>query len=56
MGVAKLKYPKEDPLEELAERMANEINQRAAKMTPKDQAKADSDTTKIAAQLRHLNS
>jgi hypothetical protein len=52
MAVAKLKYPKEDPLEELAERMANEINDRAAKMTPEDRAKADSETTKIAAQVR----
>jgi hypothetical protein len=52
MAVAKLKYPKEDPLEELAERIANEINDRAAKMTPEERAKADSETTKIAAQVR----
>jgi hypothetical protein len=53
MAVAKLKYPKdENGLERLAERVANEINERAAKMTPEERAKADSETTKIAAQVR----
>ncbi len=36
----------------LAERVANEINDRAAKMTPEERAKADSETGKIAAQVR----
>jgi hypothetical protein len=52
MAVAKLKYPKEDRLERLAERVANEINERAAKMTPEDRAEADSETAKIATQVR----
>ena len=52
MAVVKLKYPKEDRLEQLAERVANKINERAAKMTPQKRAKADSETTKIAAQVR----
>ena len=52
MAVAKLKRPKENRLEELAERFAVEINDRAAKMTPEDRAKADSETKKIAAQVQ----
>jgi hypothetical protein len=52
MGVAKLKYPKEDRLERLADRVANEINERDAKMSPKERAKADSETAKITAQVR----
>jgi len=52
MAVAKLKRPKEDRLEEFAERIAAEINERAAKMTPEDRAKADSETKKIAAQVQ----
>ena len=56
MAVAKLKYPKEDRLERLADRVANEINARAAKMTPEDRAKADSETAKIATQVRRSNS
>ena len=52
MAVAKLKHPKEDRLERLAERVANEINERAAKMTPEERAKADSETAKIATQVR----
>lgn len=48
MAVAKLKYPKdENRLERLAERVADEINERAAKMTPEERVKADSETTKI---------
>jgi len=39
-AVAKLKRPKEDRLEELAERIAAEINERAAKMTPEERAKS----------------
>ncbi|HYM77865.1 MAG TPA: hypothetical protein VE377_17955 [Candidatus Dormibacteraeota bacterium] len=52
MAVAKLKRPKEDRLEDFAERIAAEINERAAKMTPEDRAKADSETMKIAAQVQ----
>ena len=52
MAVAKLKRPKEDRLEELAERVAAEINERAAKMTPEERAEADSETRKIAAQVQ----
>jgi hypothetical protein len=53
MAVAKLKYPKdENRLERLAERVANEINERAAKMTQEERAKSDSETTRIAAQVR----
>jgi len=48
MAVAKLKHPKQDRLDELAERIAVEINERAAKMTPEERAKADSETKKIA--------
>jgi hypothetical protein len=52
MAVAKLKRPKEDRFEELAERIATEINERAAKMTPEERAKADSETKKIAARVQ----
>jgi len=52
MAVAKLKRPNEDRLEELAERIAAEINERAAKMTPEERAKADSETTKIATRVQ----
>ena len=52
MAVAKLKRPKEDRFEELAERLATEIDERAAKMTPKERAQADSETKKIAAQVQ----
>jgi hypothetical protein len=45
---AKLKRPKEDRFEELAERIAAEINERAAKMTAEDRVQADSETKKIA--------
>ncbi len=48
MAVAKLKRPKEDRLEELAERFAAEINDRAIRMTPEKKAHADSETKKIA--------
>ncbi len=55
MAVAKLKHPKEERLEELAERIAAEINERAAKMTPEDRARADAETKKIVAQVRRRN-
>jgi uncharacterized protein YjbJ (UPF0337 family) len=52
MAVAKLKRPKENRFEDLAERIAGEINERAAKMTPDDRARADSETKTIAAQAQ----
>lgn len=52
MAVAKLKRPKEAQFEELAERIAEEINQRAAKMTPRERAQADSETKKIASRAQ----
>ncbi len=52
MAVAKLKRPKEERFEELAERIATEINERAARMTPGERARADSETKKIAAQVQ----
>jgi len=52
MAVAKLKHPKRDQVEELADRIAAEINERAAKMTPEERAKADSETKKIVARLQ----
>jgi hypothetical protein len=36
----------------LAKRISAEINERAAKMTPEDRAKADAETKKIAARVR----
>jgi hypothetical protein len=53
MAVAKLKRPKQDRFEELAERIATEINERAAKMAPEERARADSETKKIAARVQH---
>jgi hypothetical protein len=47
MAVAKLKRPKEGRCGELAERIAAEIDERASKMTPKERARADSETMKI---------
>ena len=52
MAVANFKRPKEDRFEELSERIATEIDERAAKMTPKERAQADSETRKIAAQVQ----
>jgi hypothetical protein len=52
MAVAKLKRLKEDRLENLADRIAAEINERAAKMTSKERAKADSETKKIVDRVR----
>lgn len=52
MAVAKLKHPKESRLEELAERIAAEINERAGKMTPEERSKADSKTQEIATQVQ----
>lgn len=48
MAVAKLKRPKEDQFEELANRIATEISERAAKMTSEERVRADSETKKIA--------
>jgi hypothetical protein len=52
MAVAKLKRPKEDRFEVLAERIATEIGERADKMTPKERAKADSETRKLATRVQ----
>jgi hypothetical protein len=52
VAVAKLERPKEDRFEELAQRIAGEINERAAKMTREDRAKADFETKKIADRVR----
>ncbi|MGA8836936.1 MAG: hypothetical protein WCF74_02285 [Candidatus Sulfotelmatobacter sp.] len=52
MAVAKLKRVNEDRLEDLAERIAAEINERADKMTPEDRARADAATKKIADRVR----
>jgi hypothetical protein len=48
MSLAKLKRPEEDLFDEFAARIASDINQRAAKMTPKEREQADSETKKIA--------
>lgn len=37
---------------EIRQRIATEINERAAKMTPKERARADSETKKIAARVQ----
>jgi hypothetical protein len=47
MAMAKLKRPKENQFEELADRIATEINERANRMTPEERARADSETKKI---------
>ncbi len=48
MALAKLKHQTENGLEDLAERIASEIGQRAAKMTPEKRTQADSEPKKIA--------
>lgn len=55
MAVAKAKRLQEDQLEELAERIASEINDRASKMTPEDRDKADAETQKIANRTERRN-
>jgi hypothetical protein len=52
MAVAKLKRPKEDQFEGFADRIATEINERAARMTPEERSRADSETRKIADQVQ----
>jgi hypothetical protein len=52
MSLAKLKRPKEDQFEELAERIATDINERATRMTAEERAKADFQTKKIADRLQ----
>lgn len=52
MAVAKLKRPKEDRLEKLAERIATEINERAARMTPEKRARADSEAKNLAIRVQ----
>lgn len=51
MALAKPKRAQEDRFEEFAERMAAEIDERAAKMTPAERSRADSETKKIATQV-----
>ena len=53
MAVAKLRRPKENRLEEFAERIASEINERAAKMSDEERARADAETKKIADRVQH---
>ncbi len=48
MALAKLKHQTENSSEDLADRIASEISQRAAKMTPAKRTQADSATKKIA--------
>ena len=52
MAVAKLKRPHEVKFEELAERIAAEINERAAKMSDEERVKADSQTRRIVNQVQ----
>lgn len=52
MAVAKLKRPKEAKLEELAERLATEINERASKMNPGERAKSDLETQRIVTRVQ----
>jgi regulator of protease activity HflC (stomatin/prohibitin superfamily) len=52
MAVAKLKHPPEDELDQFAERIAAEINERASKMTSKERDRADAETKKIAAEAQ----
>ena len=56
MAVAKLERQKEDRLEELVERFATDINERAARMTPEKRQQADSETTKIADRVQRRTS
>ena len=51
MKLFKSKRPRESRLEKLAERIAAEINRRAATLTPEEQRKADLETKKIADQV-----
>jgi hypothetical protein len=53
MAVAKLKRTKEERLEELAERIAADVNRRAEKMSPEQRKKADSETKRIADEVQH---
>jgi hypothetical protein len=52
MAAAKLKRPNKDYLKELADRIASEINERAARMTPEERAQADSETRNLAIQVQ----
>jgi hypothetical protein len=53
MAIAKLKRPKENQLEELTDRIATEINERANRMTPEERARADSEAKRIADRVQH---
>jgi hypothetical protein len=47
--------PAQDKLEEFAERIAADINERAAKMTYEQRDKADAETKKIAERVTRRN-
>jgi hypothetical protein len=51
MTIGKLKPSTEDRVEKLAERFALEINERAARMTPEERERADSETMRIASRV-----
>ena len=55
MAGGKLKRRQKERFEELAERVAADINERAARMIPEALARADSETKKIAAQVQLAN-
>jgi hypothetical protein len=52
MALVKPKPASENHLEELAERVASDINERAAEMSPQKRARADAETRKIADRVR----
>jgi len=49
---AELSPAANDRLEDLAESVADHINERAARMTPAERARADAETRRIAARVR----
>lgn len=51
--IARIRRSGEDELEELAHRIADEISDHANGMTQERRAKADAETRKIAARIRH---
>jgi len=53
MSVNARKRADQNPLENLAERVSAEINERATKMAPENRALADSETRDIVARVLH---
>ena len=49
--MAELNQANADRLDELADRIAAEINDRASKLTAEERAKADSETTRVVSQV-----